>query len=118
MTKTKRIKRIQLGWSCCNPDHFHHHKEVAERCIERYLEPRQVQRKWTPEMYADVIKRRESGETFKTIAARYGDLSVTRISQVYSKALRIVDWELRHDVARRQVVRHLQADTTASSSAV
>ena len=50
-------------------------------------------------MYADVIKRRESGEKFKAIGAKYG-VGVARIIQVYDKAERIERNRVLH--AQRQ----------------
>ncbi len=110
--ESKPIERIQHGWSCMNPKHFHLHKEVAERCAEKHLNRAPTPRRWSSEMYADVFIRRQSGQTFKVIGAAYG-IGIQRAREVYVKGMR-KKWMAENP--NGDYWAYLQAANTASSS--
>lgn len=87
LTYTQVINREY--WTCYNPDHHHTTKEITEKCIANHERPRkQLPRRWTIDMYMDVLKLRDDGLTFKAIGIKYG-VGAQRIREVEAKALRI-----------------------------
>jgi len=87
LTYTQVINREY--WTCYNPDHHHTTKDIAERCIVNHDRPRhQTVRRWTKDMYRDVLKLRGEGLSLKAIGIKYG-VQAERIRQVEAKALRI-----------------------------
>ena len=86
LTYTQIINREY--WTCYNADHHHTTKEIAEKCIANYERPRkQLYRRWTKDMYRDVLSLRDDGLTYKAIGEKYG-VGEQRIREVEARASR------------------------------
>lgn len=95
--KPMPTSRQQLGWTC-GKGHFHLTEAVAQRCAD--APPKVPQRRWTPEMVADVVNRHNAGESYRSIGVAYG-ITASTARGVFERDRFRKMWEQVHGEAKK-----------------